>query len=124
MSEYRILITGSRHWSNGDVVRKEIAEWVATAESKGLVPVVVHGHCPTGADACANQIAFEMNLQMEVYPADWSQGRKAGPLRNQHMVDLGADVCLAFPLPNSRGTVDCMRRAHDAGIPVYNYGVL
>ena len=37
------------------------------------------------------------------------------------MVDLGADVCLAFPLGESRGTRDCMRRASEAGIPVIDY---
>jgi hypothetical protein len=34
------------------------------------------------------------------------------------MVDLGADLCLAFPMPRSRGTWDCVRRAKKAGIVV------
>jgi hypothetical protein len=53
----------------------------------------------------------------EPYPADWSFGKSGGPVRNQKMVDAGADVCLAFPLPDSTGTVDCMERARIAGIP-------
>jgi hypothetical protein len=44
-----------------------------------------------------------------------------GNYRNQHMVDLGARICLAFPLPSSRGTYDCMARAEAAGIPVKTY---
>ena len=38
------------------------------------------------------------------------------------MVNAGADLCLAFPLGESRGTRDCVRRADAAGIPVLNYG--
>lgn len=42
----------------------------------------------------------------------------AGCARNQHMVDLGADVCIACPVGRSPGTRDCIRRARAAGIPV------
>ena len=45
-------------------------------------------------------------------------GRKAGPLRNQKMVDLGADICIAFPQGESRGTRNCMKLADKAGIEV------
>jgi hypothetical protein len=34
------------------------------------------------------------------------------------MVDLGADLVLAFPLGKSEGTRDCIRRATAAGIHV------
>ena len=58
---------------------------------------------------------------MEGHPAEWRGGRLCGPERNAHMVSLGADLCLAFPLPSSRGTRNCMRLAREAGIPVYVY---
>lgn len=55
----------------------------------------------------------------ESHPADWeNDGRGAGFIRNQRMVDLGADVCLAFVEGASRGTRDCMKRAGQAGIPL------
>jgi hypothetical protein len=70
----------------------------------------------------------------EPHPADWDRAcdpacrhrprrrgepcRSAGPLRNQHMVDLGADLCVAAPLGGSRGTRDCMARAAAEHIPV------
>jgi hypothetical protein len=37
------------------------------------------------------------------------------------MVGAGADVCLAFLLPNSRGSIDCIVRAQIAGIPLIEY---
>lgn len=49
-------------------------------------------------------------------PADWSLGKKAGPLRNQRMIDMKPDKLLRFP--GGRGTADCERRARAAGIEV------
>lgn len=37
------------------------------------------------------------------------------------MVDSGAEVCLAFPEDDSRGTWDCVRRAEKANILVKVY---
>ena len=111
----RILITGSRMWVNREAIAAELSSAIVGVSA----PVVVHGGCPTGADAIADRLARLYGCAVEVYEADWDQhGRAAGPVRNQKMVDLGADVCLAFPLGDSRGTRDCMRRAFAAGIPV------
>lgn len=42
-------------------------------------------------------------------------------IRNQTMVDDGADLCIAVHrfLAKSKGTKDCARRAIAAGIPTY-----
>lgn len=112
----RILITGSRHWAAEDDV------WSALQPYAGRQNVtVVHGACPTGADAIADTVARRLGLNVERYPADWSLGKKADPLRNQQMVDLGADICYAFVAPDSRGTVDCIRRAEAAGIKIVTF---
>lgn len=90
--------------------------------------VVVHGDCPTGADRYASEWCREarfngLHVIEEAHPADWGKhGKAAGPIRNQQMVDLGADVVLAFPLGESRGTRHCMAAAEKAGIPVISYG--
>jgi hypothetical protein len=82
-------------------------------------PIVVHGGA-RGADTLADQVArgwgWEPELH-EVTDKDWDfYGRSAGHRRNAHMVSLGADVCLAFPLGESRGTRGCMKLAAAAGI--------
>ncbi len=41
-------------------------------------------------------------------------GKAGGPVRNQAMVDSGADLCLAFPDNKSIGTWDCVQRARAA----------
>lgn len=123
----RILVTGSRYWTDIPAVRNAIAK-VITDQPYGTHCIVVHGDCPTGADQIARDFLDELEAQrldyvsQEAHPALWKTDGypQAGPMRNQRMVDLGADVCLAFPLSDSRGTTDCMRRAKAAGIPVIN----
>jgi hypothetical protein len=131
----RVLVTGSRRLGT-----ERDDEGFLTAESWSQIKwlrdmltiylsnggTVVHGGCPTGADCIADNLSRDLGLvgvTVERHPADWSKGRKAGPERNQGMVDLGADICLAFPLGESRGTRDCMRRARAAGIPVVDGSV-
>lgn len=85
---------------------------------------VVHGKCPKGADFLAGSAVIQLNaagwlLKVEEHPADWKRHRGgAGMIRNSHMVDLGAEVCLAFIKANSRGATDCAAKAKEAGIPV------
>lgn len=116
----RILITGSRNWTDKKKVLYALVDQVMYKKED---VVFIHGGCPTGADAIAGEWIDVMGVKTEVYPADWDKhGRAAGPIRNQQMVDLGADVCLAFPLGESRGTRHCMKAAEKAGIKVINYG--
>jgi hypothetical protein len=89
---------------------------------------VFHGACPTGADAETHryfQSCRHPNLEIHEFPADWgTYGRRAGPLRNQQMVEaavkLRSPTCrvvfMAYWDGESRGTLDCMSRAAQAGI--------
>lgn len=81
---------------------------------------LLHGDAQ-GVDRRAAEIAVALGWTVEPFPADRSRGPKAGPERNQRMVDAGADVCLAFPRVASKGTWDCVRRARAAGIKVLIY---
>ena len=130
---HRVIVTGSRSWTDSAAVRTALDklgwehDWQLT---------VVHGACPTGADAIAAAWCREVadkGVIEETHPAtaeDWSrQGAAAGPTRNTRMVALGADVCLAFIAPcgtpschpprlhGSHGATHCAARAEAAGIP-------
>ena len=119
---YRILVTGSRNWTDVRTVYRALTDHSAEAIRQGRRVLVIAGDA-RGADALAAVWAVSHAVGGESHPADWEKhGKAAGPIRNQEMVDLGADICLAFPLGESRGTRDCMRRAEEAGIPVYNFG--
>jgi hypothetical protein len=122
---YRILVTGWRFWPRDAayVIHDALAEAVLVDPHVGKrLVVVVDGWCPRGGvDKWANQWAREHEplVQWERHRAKVGPGgRFMGPERNSLMVNLGADVCLAFPAGSSTGTVDCMKKARAAGIPV------
>lgn len=108
----RVLITGSRDWSDVSTIR-------ALIDSLPMDTVVIVGDA-NGADKIARVYADERGLVCGVFYADWANhGKAAGPMRNQRMIDKGRPTeAHAFPLPDSRGTWDCVRRCETAGIPV------
>ena len=110
----RLLITGSRKWKSRELIRDRLLLY-----PEGTI--VVHGNA-WGADQLAAIVAREVGQIPEPHPVsrdDWERlGLAAGSIRNQLMVDLGADWCEAFPHRDSVGTFDCMKRARMAGIPV------
>jgi hypothetical protein len=79
------------------------------------VTTVVHGGAK-GADALAGRWADAREVNTEVFYADWARGKRAGPERNQRMLDSKPDLVVAFP--GGRGTADMVRRAKAAGIEV------
>jgi hypothetical protein len=129
MSEYRVLVTGSRGWANREFIF-DVLDACREGVTGGMV--VIHGACPSGADAIAarwvadtfRSKATGARVAAEPYPADWGRWRgRAGMIRNQQMVDKGADVCYAFFWNGAanKGTADCAQRAEDAGIFVRRF---
>lgn len=107
----RDLLDGMRVWDELDNLRRE--NWGAF--------FVRHGDCPTGADRFASiWTEFPDSGVYEIpCPANWDlHGKAAGPIRNREMAQAGADLCLAFPLGQSRGTWNCVNECKKAGIPV------
>lgn len=124
----RIIVTGSRDIPADCADAVQDAIWHAIyANVRNREPVtIIDGGCPTGADELARQLvralrSFHYQIEGETHPADWAQhGKAAGPIRNQNMVEMGADQCIAFFYEGAgnRGTTDCATRAAAAGIPV------
>lgn len=115
----RVLITGCRHWRCTALASRIVYQLKAR---HGDALVVVHGHCPDGVDHEFEREARTQGVRTETHPADWhAHGKAAGPIRNQAMVDLGAEFCLAVhrDLLGSKGTLDCVKRCWAAGIPVW-----
>jgi YspA, cpYpsA-related SLOG family len=111
----RILVTGSRTWTRDDVIYRALAAERHPAGANTLI----HGKAP-GTDPIADHWARQFGWLVEPYPAeDFPSPRD----RNQHMVDTGADVCLAFATSWASGTGMCARMARRAGIPVTDFGV-
>ena len=124
MTALRILVTGSREWTDRAAVRSALVDALATYTTIGL-PVLVHGDA-AGADTIAHEewAALERSrpgwlARPERYRARDFPSPRA---RNQHMVDLGATVCLAFAHDWASGTGMCARMARRAGIPTFDHG--
>lgn len=119
----RILITGSRTWDAADVIHDELDMCSNEARNLQQPVTVVHGGA-RGVDRIAGTWARERAasgwpVTEEIHPADWDNlGKRAGMVRNQTMVNLGADFCLAFIRDNSPGATACARMAETAGIRV------
>lgn len=111
----RILVTGSRFWVHELTIMQALATAQGTTPARQMV--LVHGACRTGADSIAARYAKANGWDIEAHPADWARYRDAaGPIRNQRMVDLGADLCLAFIRDQSVGSSGCLDKARRKGI--------
>lgn len=111
-----VIVCGSRDWTDRALIR----EWLAKLPRGS---VVVHG-AARGADTIAGEEAAALGFEVRAYPADWSNGRGAGPARNQRMLDAEApEAVLAFTrtgagVPLTTGTADMVARALLAGVRV------
>lgn len=116
----RVIVTGSRNWTSRRIIRD------AFDMLDGKTITIVHGACPKGADALADEIAQDLHgFKIERHPAKWKTpkgvNRRAGFDRNTKMAKKGADLCLAFWDGYSAGTKHMIGEAKKQEIPVKVY---
>lgn len=119
----RVLVFGSRDWTDREAVDREVTS--IAERTRGQVITIVHGGA-RGADRMAGAAARKHRLRELVYPAQWARlGRRAGPTRNQQMIDEGRPhSAIGFVFvdddgrPATPGSRDMYRRLRTAGIPV------
>lgn len=119
-----VIVAGSRRWADEEALLLALLD-----EDPD---VVVHGDCPTGADAVVAAHA-ELMLECRRYvavvpvPAQWERlGDGAGMPRNREMLKVllvlfehGYEVAVvAAPLPGGRGTQGMVRIAKKAGVRI------
>lgn len=136
-SAITIAIIGSRGYRNQDRIRAYIAR-IARKHPRAVI--VTGAHYPRdsdkprdrmaitatiGVDLIACEAARAVGLRTVLVPADWEapgMARAAGLYRNAIIVQL-AKHAVAFWDLNSRGTVQGMTLAHDAGkLSAIHYG--
>ena len=113
MNKTRILICGSRDWTNQEVIASFI-------NALPLDTVVIQGACK-GADMIARRLAYNRGLGFISYPALWNvHGKAAGSIRNSQMLKEGnPNLVWGFhnDISTSRGTRDMLTKAVKAGKP-------
>ncbi len=111
MSGYRVLVCGSRTWTDANLIRARIAGLPRGCE-------VLHGDA-RGADNLAASEAMLRGLTVRAFPADWKRhGKRAGLVRNIAMLDENPDLVIAFWDGKSTGTVHTITQARARRLPV------
>ena len=116
---YTILITGSRKWKDTGIIRKLII----SAQSKHPNKKVrfIFGDCKGGADQIAYGFCLSYGVDYRRFVAHWDKlGKKAGPIRNQEMVEYHPDEAYAFREPGAlnTGTDGCIDLCVKHGVKV------
>jgi predicted Rossmann-fold nucleotide-binding protein len=113
MGHIRVLVCGGRGFANSALLWETLDRLHATR----CFGLVITGGA-RGADTLAHEWAVSRGIETVVYMAEWERlGRKAGPVRNQRMLQEGKpDLVIAFP--GGRGTANMTGQADAAGIEV------
>ncbi len=101
----KVLITGSRHWSDKEAIERAMA--------RANPDTIIEGGAP-GADAIAKEYARRKSIKVVEVKAEWDRyGNRAGPIRNSAMIAMKPDLVLAFSkdLSKDKGTVDTIKKA-------------
>lgn len=109
----RIIVCGGRNYKD----RKHVFATLDKLNKVEIITEVIDGGA-TGADWLASQWSMAHGVKNTRVYAEWDLlGKKAGPLRNQQMLDLKPDVVVAFP--GGTGTAHMVRIAKEAAVRVY-----
>ena len=110
----RVLICGGRNFNDDGLMMDTMID--INIEFNGI-DVIIDGDC-RGADKLGGEWAEYMNIEREIYPANWNKyGKSAGYKRNTQMLVEGKpDLVVAFP--GGKGTAMMIKIARDAGVEV------
>lgn len=114
----KLAIVGSRNYKNFEFVELKINEFM----SDNIVTDIVSGGA-TGVDNLAEEYAKKYDIPIIIFEADWKKhGKSAGPIRNKLIV-READVIMAFPTDDSKGTMNTINLAKKENKKVIIYNV-
>lgn len=109
----RVIVCGGRDYFD----RRRLYAVLDMAHEANPFEALIHGNAK-GADQLADDWAAYRHVKTLTFTPLWEEnGRKAGPIRNQKMLDEGKPH-LVIAFPGGRGTADMIRRAEAAGVPV------
>lgn len=111
----RVLISGSRNWTDENTVRKVIYSFPPES-------VLIVGDA-RGADEIARNVAQERSdIIILEYKADWNKhGKRAGPIKNIEMFSQDPDEVYTFQIDNSKGTAHAIKLAEERNIKLTKF---
>lgn len=121
MDNFKVIIAGSRGFSNYKLLREQCNKYLREKRNTSNI-IIVSGHA-RGADTLGERYAQDEGFALEVYPAQWKKlGKQAGYRRNEQMAEV-ADALIAFWDGESKGTKHMIDIMNNKGLPtkVVNY---
>lgn len=121
MRETRIIVAGSRDFSDYNLLKNKMLNIIAEHEYENIK--IISGTA-RGADRMGEWFAEEFNYDVAHFPAPWDQlGKSAGYVRNEQMAkyavaDGSQGVLVAFWDGSSRGTKHMIDLANKHGLEV------
>jgi YspA, cpYpsA-related SLOG family len=111
----KVIVCGGRDETSKDYVWRGLDTFHREKE----ITAIAHGGA-RGVDALTYEWAAERKIGQRIFKAAWkTAGLRAGPLRNQQMLDaFQPDFVIAFC--GGRGTADMVRKAMKAGVKVHH----
>ena len=102
----KLAVVGTRTFNNYSLLQNELNKYDNITE-------IISGGA-TGADKLAEKYALNKNIKMTIFYPDWKKyGKKAGPLRNQQIINE-CDEAIAFWDGVSKGTLSSINLAKQA----------
>ena len=94
----RILIAGSRTWTDECTVRRILHElYEELGKPDPSTVELIHGNDPSGADMMCDKYAVEAGWTIKRFSPNWDKYKKeAFEHRNAEMANHGADIALVF----------------------------
>ncbi|USM11501.1 moco carrier protein [Citromicrobium phage vB_CbaS-RXM] len=106
------VVTGGTRWKDPIFVRENLDAFHARRPIREMICGMAEG-----VDMMAYHWCNLRGIPVREFPADWHEHEhRAGPIRNQEMIDENPDITVGLVFPGHRGTIDMTRRLRKAGI--------
>lgn len=114
MDKYRVIVAGSRDFSNYRLLAVTLHNLFLSIE----IPIMIVSGGARGADRLGERYARDHGYEIDYHPANWDlYGKSAGFRRNKEMAEC-ADALIAFWDGRSKGTKHMISTARRYGLKV------
>ena len=120
-SKYYIGVVGGRDFDDYRMMKRILNPHLKELQKRFRVVIVSGG--AMGADKLAEKYARKNQLEIIIFPADWSIGPRAGPERNKKIV-AQSDELFAFWDGESKGTRSTITisQKQNKSVTIVSYG--
>ena len=94
----KVIVAGSRTFTNFSLCEKELIRFIKTHHRKGIMKsdIEIVSGTARGADKLGEKFAIKYGFKVTQFPAEWDKyGKSAGYIRNKQMAEY-ATHCIVF----------------------------